>query len=474
VKPKSWNHLTLVAAVGLLLPAVLVLNGCSSRNPAELPLAKAGVDPVVFDDAFGANVDYFAFENSHYKALTQESSGGYEDSPTLKVSIAPPTPGLDPSDPDYSGGWAGGSFWTHLPRDLSSFNSLTFWARASEPLDLSECGLGIPLDMPSTYQITVANTPLDTAFKKVIIPIPNPGRLTAEQGMFWYSHGTHSVQIWMDEVVFRNETGILNPRPSLRSETKEVLLDEEVAIAGTKTIYSVNGVDVEVGHASTYFDYFSSDESVVTVENGIATAVGGGTATITAMLDGVDVEGEVTVTVIAPPTVPAPTPTPDQADVRSIFSDAYTNNIAVGSWRTNWSSPSIQQYDQQIQGDNVKAYVGLNNNAYVGIDFSGDQIDAATPGMTHFTMDVYAPAGSMLAVKLVDFGPNGEFGGGDDTEKELIFHAGTTPPFLTGEWVSLDIPLTDFTGMNFGNVAQLVLKSINIGNLWVDNIYFHK
>ena len=213
----------------------------------------------------------------------------------------------------------------------------------------------------------------------------------------------------------------------------------------------------------------------MTVVDGIPIAVGGGTATITAKLMETPVDGEVTVTVIAPPTDPAPTPTPDQIDVLSIFSDAYTNNITVDSWRTDWSSGSVAVFDQQIQGDNVKAYTGLSS-AFVGIDFSGDQIDATTPGMTHFTMDVFAPAGSMLAVKLVDFGPNGEYDGpgGDDTEKELIFHAGTTPPFLSGEWVSLDIPLADFTGMNFGNVAQLVLRSTNTGNLWVDNIYFHK
>jgi hypothetical protein len=478
VKANSRNHFILVAALALPVLFLLALGGCTSERDQEyianLPPASADVDPVVFDDAFGANVDYFAFENSHYKALSQEPSGGYNDSATLKVSIAPPTPGVDPSDPDYSGGWAGGSFWTHVARDLSSFNSLTFWAKANEPLALSECGLGIPLDLPATYQITVSGTPLDTSFKKVIIPIPNPGRLTVEQGMFWYSHGEHSVQIWMDEVIYSNETGILNPRPSMRSETKEALLDEEVTISDTKTIYSVNGVDVEVAHGSAYFDLFSSDESVVSVENGVATAIGGGTATITAMLMDTPVEGEVTVTVIAPPNEPAPTPTPDQADVLSIFSDAYTNNITVTSWRTDWSSAATAVYDQQIQGDNVKAYTGLTSNAYVGIDFSDDQIDATSPGMTHFTLDVFAPAGATLLVKLVDFGPDGAFGGGDDTEKGLTFHAGTVPPFTTGQWVSLDIPLTDFTGMNFGNVAQMVLQSINVGNVWVDNIYFRK
>ena len=106
-----------------------------------------------------------------------------------------------------------------------------------------------------------------------------------------------------------------------------------------------------------------------------------------------------------------------------------------------------------------------------------NQIDAATAGMTHFHLDVFAPSGSMLGVKLVDFGPDGQYSpppGGDDTERGLTFTSGSTPPFVAGEWVSLDIPLADFTGMNLGNVSQLILQSTNIGNVWIDNVYFHK
>jgi hypothetical protein len=459
VKANSRNQLILTVA--LALPILLALAGCSERDPSTLPSAKAGVDPVVFDDAFGANVDYSAFENSYYEALSQEPSGGWNDSATLKVTVP-------------AGQWAGGSFWGQVARDLSSFNALTFYARANVATDLSEAGLGIPIVEPNKYQMTVSGIALDTSFRKVILPIPNPDRLTVERGLFWYSHGTGGQEIWIDEVIYSKETGVLNPRPSMKSEDISALLDEEVTISDTKTIFSVNGVDVEVGHASAYFDFFSSNEEAVSVKEGVVTAVGGGTATITAMLLDTPVEGEVNVTVIAPPSEPAPTPTPDQADVLPIFSDAYTNNITVTSWRTNWSSAATAVYDQQIQGDNVKAYTGLTNNAYVGIDFADDQIDATGGGMARFTMDVFAPAGSVFTVKLVDFGPDGAFGGGDDTEKSLNFHGGSVPPFMTGQWVTLDVPLTDFEGMNFGNVAQIVLQSINVGNVWVDNIYFRK
>ena len=77
-------------------------------------------------------------------------------------------------------------------------------------------------------------------------------------------------------------------------------------------------------------------------------------------------------------------------------------------------------------------------------------------------------------VRLTDFGADGAYGGGDDTYAEATFSGGSTPPFVAGEWVSLDIPLTDLAGMNFGHVAQLNLQRTDAGSLWIDNIYFHK
>jgi len=271
------------------------------------------------------------------------------------------------------------------------------------------------------------------------------------------------------------EEGVItNPRPVMENASVEALLNEIVPIEGTETTFDVNGADILVGHTNIYFNYASSDEAVATAENGVVTAVGGGSATITAQLGDADVDGEITVTVIAPPSEAAPTPTHDSADVISIFSDSYTN-IVVERWLTDWSFGSLAVFDQVINGDNVKAYTGFNTPAfYGGIDFTPNQFDAATPGMTHFHMDVFAPTGTQFGVKIVDFGPNGGYGGGDDTEHTITLNGSSDPQFIAGQWISLDIPLTELGAMNFGNVSQLVLTGTNAGSLWVDNIYFHK
>jgi hypothetical protein len=75
-------------------------------------------------------------------------------------------------------------------------------------------------------------------------------------------------------------------------------------------------------------------------------------------------------------------------------------------------------------------------------------------------------------VKLVDFGADGAFGGGDDVEHQVNFEAP-----VQGGWLSLDIPLADFTGLTTKeHMAQYILVGQPTGanTVFVDNVYFHK
>jgi len=445
----------------VLLP--LVLAGCSGRDLPTLPLATAEADPVIFADAFGSTLDYSAFADSYYEALSIDETVARTGSASLKVEV----PG---------GSWAGGAFWTHSPRDLSGYNALTFYARSSTPLTLNSCGIGLDVNSDSPYQAEIANVALtDQEWTLVVIPIPNPARLTSERGMFWYSEaeGSETVDIWFDDVQYA-VVGVTNPRPVMTSTTAQALLGETVPIQGTRTTFSVDGVDVVVAHKPFYFDYFSSDEAVATAADGVVTVVGGGEATITAKLVDVDVSGQLTLQIPPPPTGPAPTPTQPAGDVISIFSDAYAVNVPVDTWLATWSNAS-GVYDRQIDGDNVKVYTGLDTAyKYASVDFASNPIDAASAGMTYFHMDVWAPTGTLFYFELIDFGANGVYGGGDDTAKKVLFHALTTPSFAAAQWSSLDIPLTQFTGMNFGAVAQFNLQTGDGNTIYLDNVYFHK
>src|SRR5690606_9154621 len=164
------------------------------------------------------------------------------------------------------------------------------------------------------------------------------------------------------------------------------------------------------------------------------------------------------------PTAAAAAPTHAGADVISLFSDAYTN-VAVDTWRTDWSVATLEEVS--IAGNAVKKYSGLN---FVGVETVANQIDATD--MTHFHTNVWTADATQIRIKLVDFGPDGGYDGGDDTEHEIIISNPT--PY---SWLSLDIPLSDFTGLtNRSNIAQLIYAGQPVGSmtLFVDNVYFHK
>lgn len=162
------------------------------------------------------------------------------------------------------------------------------------------------------------------------------------------------------------------------------------------------------------------------------------------------------------PLVAAPNPTLPQANVISMFSGVY-NNVPVDTWRTSWSAATLD--DVSVAGNAVKRYTNLD---FVGIETVASQINATS--MTHFHVNVWTPNMTAFRVKLVDFGPNGIFGGGDDVEHELTF----TPTLSS--WNSYDIPLSQFTGLvNRANIAQLIFSGTptGAGTLFVDNVYFH-
>ncbi|WP_373059588.1 hypothetical protein [Zunongwangia sp. H14] len=163
------------------------------------------------------------------------------------------------------------------------------------------------------------------------------------------------------------------------------------------------------------------------------------------------------------PVIAAPTPTLPEEAVISLFSDAYTN-VAVDTWRTDWSAATLE--DVEIDGNATKKYSALN---FVGIETVGSQIDASE--MTHFHTDIWTNNATVVKVKLVDFGPDGGYQGGDDSEHEITIENPTQ-----GEWVSLDLALEDFEGLTArANISQLIYSATPVGEatVFIDNVYFY-
>lgn len=216
------------------------------------------------------------------------------------------------------------------------------------------------------------------------------------------------------------------------------------------------------------FTYTSSNTSVATVSNGIITIVGVGNTTIkaTQAASGAYGVGTISTTFIVntglanAPTTAAPTPTKAQANVISLFSNAYTN-VNVDTWSAGWDQADVA--DTIIMGNDTKKY---SNLVYSGIEFTGaNKINVTNADFFH--VDIWTPNASSFKVKLVDFGANGVFGGGDDKEHEYTCN---NPAFSS--WVSYDIPMSAFTGLTTkANLAQMLFVSSG-STVYFDNVFF--
>ena len=166
------------------------------------------------------------------------------------------------------------------------------------------------------------------------------------------------------------------------------------------------------------------------------------------------------------PTTAAPTPTRPQANVISMFSNAYTDLLGT-NWNPNWSQSTVYT-EVSVAGNATKKYANLN---YQGAE-PASPINATSATFLH--VDFWAASATNFRIKLVDFGANGVFGlgptVGDDSEHEIDL--GSQPG---GSWVAFDIPLADFTGLTArAHLAQFIISTTSSSpTIWLDNIYFY-
>lgn len=458
-----------ISIISMSILGLFFMTGCQ-RTIDDLEPATFPANGEVFIDGFPGDLNYAAFGDSKVTAFDVDNKESYQGSASMRFEV--------PNVNDPKGPYAGGAFYTTTGRDLSGFDALTFWAKASEAISVDVIGFGNDLGA-ARYQTVLTNVPLNTNWQKFYIPIPDPSKLTRERGMLFYAEVAENeagYTFWIDEVKFEKLGTIEYPRPMiLDGQNQEIQAEtgDRLSIGGLSVDFNLpTGIDQRVFPAPAYFSFNSSVPSVANINDlGQIMVVDSGTAVITASLAGVTAIGSMVIRSSGEPVrpeFPAPVPTVDPDSVISLFSDAY-NNVTVDTWNTRWQFSTAEDSDLQIAGDNVKRYKNLN---FVGIEFTSETIDASD--MTHFHIDIWTPDPTALPaafkVLLVDFGPNNTFDGGDDSSHELAF---TRPLLQTEQWVSIDVPLSSFTGLiNRANLAQLVLSG-DLPTVFIDNVYFY-
>ncbi|MEP1304437.1 MAG: T9SS type A sorting domain-containing protein [Balneola sp.] len=168
------------------------------------------------------------------------------------------------------------------------------------------------------------------------------------------------------------------------------------------------------------------------------------------------------------PTVAAPMPpSRDVTDVISIYSDAYTD-ITLDALSASFDDSDVAEV--MIDGN---ATLEIDFTNFVGIDFQSDKQDASE--MTHFHMDFWTSS-SDLTGKVFN-SKFSQWGGttGEVSAFELSINTGTNPAIESGTWVSIDVPISDFSNspQTRDDIAQFLITS-NLDVVFVDNIYMYK
>lgn len=407
---------------------------------------------VVFGDDYAPGISFAAFGGST-NTLTIDNSQSQSGTSSLKIAVTT--------------GYTGGALVSAAPTNLSAYTALTFWAKNDQPAYKLD-GVGLGNNASTTvYAVERNGVTLTSTWTKYYIPIPVASKLTAETGLFHFAEGSGegAYNIWIDNIQYEFIPSIILGTPTAAFATETI--SKEVGATfnpnGTVSTYPPSIVpEGAMQTARAYFTWTSSNTSVATIDAfGAGTAVAVGSTNITGKLGSVTAAGQLTVNVSASvaPSTPAPTPPARNAgDVISLFSNAYTNN-PVDTWSTGWSGCCHTLADLQITGNDTKKYELFH---FAGVEFFGTPVDATT--MEYIHLDIWSPNSTTFEVRLVDFS-------GATTE------ATVSSTHEKSKWVSLDIKLSDFTGLAArSKISQMLLlvPAGNSGIYYIDNIYFYK
>ena len=420
----------------------------------DVPVSLTDEFFISFDPAEGANTSGFGVDETIF----------YEGTTSIRIDV----PG--PDDPD--GAFIGGIFKDRGDgRDLTTYNALTFWAKATTSATIGLLGFGTDFE-DNTYAASLNDVLFTTGWKKYIIPIPDPAKLTQVKGMFTFSAGTQSTgglgyTFWIDEMKFEKLGTLAQPDPAILNGNELSQLAFEgvtTQITGlTQTFSSVENGEITVNAAPSYYNFSSSDESVVTVDAlGGVEVVGMGEADITAEIGGIAAEGSLTLDVSLEP-----------GSIISLFSDIFPN-VPVDNYN-GFYTPDGQTTlggAVSIGDENIIRYTMLN---FVGIEFYGREGSSVSPidasSMTHLHIDIRVneliESGDFIRLELLN-----DVGSGQASSFTV-----SSSDLAGGEWVEFDIPFTDFTdGLSpRESLGILILVSdATISNIDLDNIYFYR
>ena len=462
-----------IISISLFSTLFVVQFGCKRELSNDAVLPSFSTTAGIFTDNFiglGSNF-YFPFADAKPDVFSVDLKEGFESNASVRIDV--------PNNTDPTGTYAGAIFRVDgAGRNLSGYDALTFYVKASTGIKLGDVGFGIDY-LGDKYKVSIQNVNVGTGWSKVIIPIPDAYKLVNERGVFWFAAGTQGTNgsgyaLWFDEIKFEKLGTVGKPTSTIldgQTSTIKSFIGSSINITGLNHIYNLtNGQDVKVISTAAYYNFTSSDPTVATVnDSGIVKVIASGTAEITATIKGLPTKGKIIVE--SKGNLPsAPTPTKPQADVKSIFSDAYTN-ATESNFTPNFGGSTTLTEILTTSTGKVAQY---SNNNYTGIMFTENPVNGTTMGFLH--IDAYVEnASSTIGIQIRDIGAdktiNTDVNTGNPTGDDKDLRTNLSG-FQVGVWKSFDIPLNGAIASQKGNLGAIIVTG---GPSFIlDNIYFYK
>ncbi|MBN1340766.1 MAG: T9SS type A sorting domain-containing protein [Bacteroidales bacterium] len=322
-------------------------------------------------------------------------------------------------------------------QDVSGYEYLhiDFWTPNSSDL-------GIYLISPGPLETEYVFTILSEQWVSVDIPLTDFVPPVNLSDVFQFKVEGNGV------VYFDNWYFWKNPSPPGTDATLSDLQVDGATIAGFSPVILSYNYDVPSGSPVPVVNASTTDPLASYVINAASSVTGTTEVVVTAQ------DGTTTLTYqvhfkLAPSTVP-PVPPHDEFNVISIYTDTY-NNVPGTNYNPWWGQQTIVTVDYVAAGNNTLKYANLN---YQGTEYANQDVS----GYEFLHVDFWTANSNDLSIYLISPGP---------LETGYVF------TIIHEQWVSVDIPLSDFVPpVNLSDVFQF--KVVGNGDVWFDNFYFWK
>ena len=226
----------------------------------------------VFSDSYGAGATFVDFGGS-INAVSIDNTVAHTGTSSIKAIVP-------------SSSYTGGAFKAATNQNLSTYNAISFWVKASASKTLNGSGISNN-GTAAVYQAEYNNLAVSTTWTKYIIPIPAASKLTAEDGLFHFAEGSDEgpYTLWFDDIQYENSSAVGAYSPSIVTQTVTPAVGGTFGVTVQPLTVLVNGVSQTIAVNLACYSFMSSNTAIATIgANGTGAAVSAGTATITASL----------------------------------------------------------------------------------------------------------------------------------------------------------------------------------------------